>query len=48
MVQGTGQATGWVKLARKKAGWVTSQLVFASSKKNRVQVGYFSGQVRKF
>ena len=33
MAQGMGRATGWVGLARKKAGRVTSQPVFASGKK---------------
>ena len=35
-----------VGLTCKKHG--SSQLVFASGKKNGVQVGYFSGRVRKF
>ena len=35
------QKKGWVGLQKK--GWVTGQPVFASCRKNRVQVGYFLG-----
>ena len=47
----TGRVTGypsWVGLTRKKKGQVTGQPVFALGQKNRVQVRYFSGRVRKF
>ena len=46
MVQGIGRATGWVGLARKKAGRVTSQPVFASGKKKSGsgRVFFWSGQ----
>ena len=32
-------------MTRKKSGWVTSQPFFASGKKNRIRVKYFSSQV---
>ena len=48
MVQGMGRATGWVGLARKKAGRSQVNPFLLQVKKNRVQVGYFFGFLTPF